>query len=144
MIIDAPPEQVFPYVNSLQKTETWSPWIDRDPEVRLTYDGPDAGVGNKVSWTSEHPQVGTGSQEIVESTPNEWVSSVLDFGPMGTADAYFELAPDGGNSTEITWGFNMDAGLNPVERYMGLLMDRWVGGDYEAGLAKLKSVVERG
>ena len=98
----------------------------------------------RQSWTSEHPQVGTGSQEIVESTPNEWVSSVLDFGPMGTADAYFELAPDGGNSTEITWGFNMDAGLNPVERYMGLLMDRWVGGDYEAGLAKLKSVVERG
>ena len=25
---------------------------------------------------------------------------------------------------------------------MGLMMDRWVGGDYETGLANLKSVVE--
>lgn len=141
-VIDAPTDEVFPYVNALQKTEAWSPWIERDPDIQLTYSGPNDGVGNKVSWTSEHPEVGSGSQEIVESNPNDWVASVLDFGPMGTADAYFELTAVADAQTEITWGFTMDAGLNPIERYMGLMMDRWVGGDYEAGLARLKALAE--
>jgi hypothetical protein len=33
-------------------------------------------------------------------------------------------------------------GMNPVGRYMGLMMDRWVGGDYERGLLQLKAQVE--
>ena len=33
-------------------------------------------------------------------------------------------------------------GLNPIGRLMGLMMDRWIGGDYEKGLAALKQVCE--
>jgi hypothetical protein len=35
-------------------------------------------------------------------------------------------------------------GVNPVGRWMGLMMDRWVGADYERGLANLKALVEGG
>ena len=63
--IDAPPEEIFPYVNSMQETPKWSPWLDRDPDTQLTYDGPEAGVGNAMTWVSEHPQVGSGKQVIV-------------------------------------------------------------------------------
>ncbi len=141
--IDAAPEAVFPYVNSLKEGEKWSPWLARDPEIQLTYEGPEAGVGNKLTWASEHPQVGNGIQEITASTENERVEMALDFGPMGTANAHFDLAANG-EATDVTWGFTTDLGLNPMARWMGLMMDRWVGGDYETGLGNLKALVESG
>ncbi|MCG7520487.1 SRPBCC family protein [Ruegeria sp. Ofav3-42] len=139
--IDAPASAIFPYVNSMQETEKWSPWLSRDPETQLSYSGPEAGVGNTLNWTSEHPQVGTGSQEIVESVPDQTVKTALDFGPMGTAQASFDLRPEG-DQTQVTWGFESDLGMNPMSRWMGLMMDNWVGGDYERGLTNLKALVE--
>ncbi len=139
--IEAPPEAIFPYVNSMQATAEWSPWLSLDPEVELTYSGPEAGVGNTLSWSSENRRVGVGTQEITASVENERVETALDFGPMGTADAYFVLEP-AGEATTVTWGFDSDLGMNPMARWMGLMMDGMVGGDYEAGLANLKAVVE--
>ncbi|SLN62595.1 Polyketide cyclase / dehydrase and lipid transport [Falsiruegeria litorea R37] len=141
--INAPANAVFPHVNSMQATEAWSPWLSRDPETKLSYSGPDTGVGNTLSWMSEHPQVGSGTQEIVESIENQLVRTELDFGPMGTATATFDLQPEG-TGTKVTWGFQSDLGLNPISRWMGLMMDDWVGSDYETGLANLKVVVESG
>ena len=139
--IDAPPATIFPLVNSMQETEKWSPWLSRDPETKLAYSGPQAGVGNTLNWSSDNPQVGTGSQEIVESVENRQVRTALDFGPMGTASASFVLQPKG-QSTQVTWGFTSDLGLNPMSRWMGLMMDSWVGNDYERGLENLKALVE--
>ncbi len=141
--INAGPEAIFPHINSLEAGGNWSPWLSRDPEIQLTYEGPKMGVGNKLTWTSDHPQVGNGSQEIVSSVENERVELALDFGGQGTADAFFQLVPDG-DATNVTWGFTTDMGMNPIGRWMGLMMDKWIGADYEAGLANLKSVVEGG
>lgn len=139
--IEAPAADVFPHVNSMQATEAWSPWLGRDPATKLTYSGPEAGVGNKLEWSSENPQVGSGTQVITASEDNKRVATALDFGDMGTAEAEFLLVEDSGKTT-ITWGFKSDMGSNPVGRWMGLMMDGWVGGDYEAGLANLKKLVE--
>lgn len=140
--INAPAEAIFPYVNSMQETEKWSPWLSRDPETKLSYSGPEAGVGNTLNWASEHPQVGTGSQEVIESVQNQTVKTALDFGPMGKATASFVLQPKG-EETQVTWGFESDLGLNPMSRWMGLMMDKWVGTDYERGLENLKALVEK-
>ena len=139
--IDAPATVIFPYVNSMQETEKWSPWLSRDPETKLIYSGPEAGVGNTLNWSSDHEQVGTGTQEIVESIENQVVKTALDFGPMGTASALFVLQPEG-DQTQISWGFESNLGMNPMMRWMGLMMDKWVGGDYERGLENLKELVE--
>ena len=139
--INAAPPAVFAQVNALQAGENWSPWLDRDPDVQLTYSGPDSGVGNKLQWASDHPQVGNGTQEIIASTENTRVETALDFGDMGTAQAWFALAPDGA-ATTLTWGLKTDMGNNPIGRYMGLMMDRWVGADYEKGLNNLKTLIE--
>ena len=37
-----------------------------------------------------------------------------------------------------------DLGNNPIARYVGLMFDKWIGGDYEKGLARLKQVMEQG
>jgi len=73
--IEAAPEEIFPHLNSLQKFAEWSPWTKIDPEMKVNYSGPETGVGNKMAWVSEMREVGTGSQEIVDSVVNERVST---------------------------------------------------------------------
>jgi hypothetical protein len=96
-----------------------------------------------MTWSSDNPDVGSGSQVITVSVPNEQVESDLDFGDMGAAKAWLTLVPEGAG-TKVTWGLNTDMGNNPIGRWMGLMMDRWVGADYERGLGKLKTLVEGG
>lgn len=139
--ISAPPGAIFPHLNSMQATAEWSPWLAIDPDNKLTYSGPEAGVGNKLEWASEHPQVGAGSQEITLSQQDERIETALDFGDMGLAKADF-LLEDMGGSTKVTWNLHTDMGAGPIGRWMGLMMDSWVGADYEKGLANLKALVE--
>lgn len=139
--IDAAAADVFPHVNSLKAMEAWSPWLSRDPEVKLTYNEVESGDGAAMEWASEQPDVGNGRQEIIESNLNESVVTALDFGEMGLAQAKFLLAEAQG-ATTVTWTLDTDMGAGPMGRWMGLMMDSWVGSDYEAGLANLKALVE--
>lgn len=139
--IEAPAAAVFALVDGFRSFNKWSPWAERDPETEYLFEGPDSGVGAKMSWASQNPQVGTGFQEVTVSEPPERVRTHLDFGSQGTAEAFFELEPvDSG--TAVTWGFDTEFGMNLVSRYMGLMFDNWIGADYEAGLAKLKALAE--
>ncbi|MEM8569495.1 MAG: SRPBCC family protein [Pseudomonadota bacterium] len=139
--IDAPPEAIFPEVNSLQAFSEWSPWAEMDPDMEQTFSGPEEGVGNAMTWSSDDPDLGSGSQVIVESVANERVATDLDFGDMGTAAAWFDLEPND-QGTLVVWGVDLDMGNSPPGRYMGLLMDSIVGADYQIGLQKLKTRVE--
>lgn len=141
IVVDAPPEAVFPHINSLQAFSEWSPWGGYDPDMIVTYSGPDTGVGNVMEWTSDHPSVGNGRQEIVELVENESVRTALDFGEMGLAEAWWRVVPDGDGS-RVIWGLDADMGAGPIGRWFGLMMDRWVGADYERGLAQLQAIVE--
>ena len=139
--VNAPADQVFPHVNSMKATEGWSPWLERDPNVQLTYTGPDEGVGATLAWASDQRDVGVGTQVIVTSETDKRVETDLDFGDMGTAKAAFILDP-AGEGTNVTWTLVTDMGNSPMGRWMGLMMDGLIGPDYEAGLANLKALVE--
>ena len=139
--IDAPAAEVFAKVNGLKAGSDWSPCLSRDPKVNLQYSGPDTGVGAKLEWTPEHHQVGIGKQQIVESIESQNVVTALDFGGQGTALAAFNLVEADGKIT-ITWDLGADMGISPIGHYMGLMMDKWVGGDYEVGLSNLKAMIE--
>lgn len=141
LVVDAAPEAVYPHISSLQAFSEWSPWSSIDPDMVVNFSGPEVGVGNVMEWTSEHPNVGNGRQEILEVVENESVRTALDFGNMGTAEAWWRLAPDG-EGTRVQWGLTADMGGGPVGRWFGLMMDSWVGADYERGLARLQTTVE--
>lgn len=141
VVIDASAEEAFPQINSLQAFSEWSPWGDLDPDMVVEYSGPEEGVGNVMVWTSDNPDVGNGRQEIVEVVENESVRTALDFGDMGTAEAWWRMTPDG-EGTRVVWGLTADMGSGPVGRWFGLMMDSWVGADYELGLSRLQAQVE--
>jgi hypothetical protein len=139
--IAAGPEVIFPILNDLRRFNEWSPWFALDPDAEYRFAGPATGVGARAAWKSERPQVGTGSQEIVASRPPSHVQTHLDFGDRGTALATFNLAASG-SGTRVTWGFDVNFGYDVLGRWMGLMFDRWIGRDYEAGLSNLKDLVE--
>ncbi len=140
--IAAPPAAVFPQVNSLKSFTAWSPWQAMDPAMTQSFEGPEAGVGARMAWASK--VVGDGTQEIVASEPDRRVENRLTFSGMPPSTAVFALEP-AGSGTKVTWTLMSDMGLNPAARWMGVLfLDRWVGADFERGLASLKARAEGG
>src|SRR5215212_10157571 len=65
-VITAPASIIFPHVNDFKKMDAWSPWLKCDPNVKVTHEGPPAGVGAIESWDG-NKNVGSGRMTIVES-----------------------------------------------------------------------------
>lgn len=142
IVIDAAPATVFTVLNGFGPFNRWSPWADIDPAAKTAYEGPAIGVGAKMSW-SGNAEVGTGSQEIVESTPHSHIKVRLGFGDFpGTFSATYALREEGAG-TRVIWAFDGDYGGSIMGRYFGLLSDTMIGPDYEKGLARLKTFVEQ-
>ncbi len=142
--IAAPPEKVFPYLNSVKRfSDEWSPWTGKDPAAKHVFSGPAEGVGAKHAWEGHPRTVGSGTMEITLSEPNRRVSSHLAFQGRGEAEAGWTIEDLGGGRVRVTWDFEADNGNNPVARLFGRMMERFLGPDYEQGLAKLKSLCEQ-
>jgi len=139
--INATPSSIFEEMNSLQSLDQWNPWSKIDPEMTQTFEGPDTGVGSKVSWQSNNTDVGDGSQEIVESIADEKVRVELYIGDLGPNYADLTLSTTEGG-TLVTWAYEGDMGNNPFVRYVGLVLDGMLGSKYEEGLNNLKDLVE--
>lgn len=141
--IDAPASDIYPLVANLEANQKWSPWADLDPDAQYIYNEVESGIGARMEWSSDSPDVGNGTMEITEVTENEALTVALDFGDMGGGTAFWEFS-ESGDVTTATWRLVADMGAGPIGRWIGLKMDDWVGADYERGLANLKAVVEGG
>ena len=139
--IAAPPDKVFAIVGDFRRFNEFSPWAELDPNIKYTFEGPVSGVGQKMRWTSENPDVGRGSQTIIEYDPPNYAAAELDFGMPGKSVASWDLVPST-TGTKATWGFKSDLDGIPA-KWVGLMFDRWIGADYEKGLAKLKAAAEK-
>ncbi len=140
--MNATPDQIFPFLNSSQKANDWMPWKDSDPSVRMTYSGPAEGVGSISTWEGDG-QMGTGKAEVIESIPGKSVKTQLTYTkPMEMSQlAEISLAPQT-DGTLVRWSVTGEN--NFIGRFFCLFMnmDKMVGGEFEKGLAKLKSIVE--
>lgn len=141
--IAAPPAVVFGHVNNLKQWNDWSPWAKRDPNMKTTYEGPESGEGAVYAWAGNQ-EVGEGRMTITASRPAEAVEMKLEFlKPMeATNEVEFKFAPEG-DQTRVTW--SMLGRNNFVGKAFCLFMDmdKMVGGDFEKGLADLKTISEK-
>ena len=144
IVVNKSVEEVFAYLKLLKNQDNWSPWAQKDPNMKKTLTGVDGEVGCISAWESDHKQVGSGEQEIISITDNKEIAAQLRFlKPFkSTSDAYTRVS-EVESGTKVTWGFS---GKNkfPVSIMMLCMnMEKAVGGDFEQGLAKLKSVLEK-
>lgn len=142
IVIDAPAQRIFPHINSMRAFHAWSPWTDVDPSTRYEFEGPEQGVGSRMTWSSGDDRVGEGSQEISASDPAQRVETQLVFGDKGNGVATFLLEPEG-ESTRVRWQFRTQFGWDLFGRYVGLMLDSMIGASYDKGLRKLKMLIEK-
>jgi len=141
-VIDAPPEQIFPFIEDFRKHVLWSPYEQFDPSMSRIYSGPDNGKGAVYEWHGKG-KAGKGRMEIAHTSAPLMAVIRLDFvRPFETQNIVeFTLRPEG-SSTSVSWAMR---GANPyIAKLIRLVfnMDRLVGKDFETGLAKLKALAE--
>ena len=140
-VIKARPEVVFAQVADLREWKNWGVWFERDPQMQITYSENTAAVGGWSEWKSKSQ--GNGKATLTRLTPSTEAEYSLQFEGMGFASqGSFTLTP-GNGGVRVVWADTGDLGLNPVSRWFGLFLDRMIGPDFAAGLAKLRSFCEK-
>ncbi|MEO5629472.1 MAG: SRPBCC family protein [Thermomonas sp.] len=135
---------VFDTLNSLRRFKSWNPLVLRDPRVKMTYSGPDAGVGARLDYSSTNDRIGDGSWEITESVPREKIGYDIENIERGSNKrTAFTFKPTGRNNrnVEIIQTFDVDYGWDLIGRYAGLYVARHVGDDMKLGLARIVTML---
>jgi uncharacterized protein YndB with AHSA1/START domain len=142
VIVQAPPDKIFPMINDLRNWKRWEPQ-DADPTMKRTFSGPDYGVGAASDWSGEG-RTGAGRMTISESKPLQSVTIDVDWRRPFTVRNVnqFTLEPDG-TGTRVTWSM-----YGPNVYLMKVMsvftdMDRMMGKHFEEGLQNLKTVAEK-
>ena len=140
--IAAPAPAVFAQVNDFHKWDAWNPWAKLDPAMKQAYAGAPAGIGAIYTWAG-NSEVGEGRMTLTESRPSDLVRIRLEFlKPFATTStAEFSFKPEG-DHTAVTWSMTGKVNFMAKVVHLFMDMDRMIGGNFEKGLAQLKSVVE--
>ena len=140
--IQAPPAPVFALINNMRQFNTWNPYSLKDPEMKGSYRGPEAGPGAAYDFAGK--KSGSGSVEILQATAPSEVKMRLDMSAPFKAQNIitFSLRAQD-DATLATWAME---GPSPfLGKFMGVLfsMDKMIGKDFEDGLAGLKASAEK-
>ncbi len=140
--IKAPPEKIAAVLGDFHGWQAWSPWEKMDPAMKRNYGGAEKGKGATYAWEG-NSKVGQGRMEMTDATASR-VALDLDFlKPFETHNkVVFTLVPKG-EATEVTWMMQGPVPYIAKVCTMFFDMDSMVGKDFEAGLANLKSVMEK-
>jgi len=141
--VNAPAEKVFPLIADFHQWLNWSPWEGRDPALKRTYSGAERGKGAVYAWEG-NKNVGSGRMEILEAATPSKIVIKLDFLKPFEAHntAEFTMLPQGA-ATSVVWVMHGPAPFMSKLMQVFMSFDNMIGKDFEAGLAKLKTISER-
>ena len=143
--INKPRSDVFSYAKMLKNQNDWGPWVKQDPNIKLNYKGNDGEPGFVSAWESNMENVGVGEQEIKKIDEGKRIDSELRFKKPfeSTSQAYMTMEDAGPNATKVRWGLSgsMSRPMNLILLVMD--MDKEIGKDFDAGLANLKTILEK-
>jgi uncharacterized protein YndB with AHSA1/START domain len=139
--IAAPAATVYPLIAAPAAWKDWSEWNRRDPQMKITYDGPASGTG--AGWRWESTTEGNGEMTFTKAVPEQRIDYTLRFPDLGMQSTGQFLLEPAAAGVRVTWTNEGEMDRNPVNRWVALFMDRLVGPDFEAGLANLKALAER-
>lgn len=144
MVMNAPAAEIFAQVNELQKWAAWSPWDDLDPNMKMTFEGPAAGVGAVTRWDG-NAQAGKGAMTITESVPDQKVTYRLDFEKpfKSTALSDMTFEPQGSSGTLVKWSMYGDNTFPGKIISLFIDCEKMMAEQYDKGLTSLKAVVEQ-
>jgi hypothetical protein len=139
-----PMATVYDLYNGFSRFKDWNPLVRYDPRMHTEVSGPEFGVGAKFAYSSQDKVVGSGSWEIVESTPGEIVRYKLVNDSRGNDKSMivtFERTGQNNKNVKITQEYKVNYGWDLLGRYAGLYVSRNVGDDVKRGLDKFSSLL---
>lgn len=138
IVINKPAGLIYKQLNNFKNWEPWSPFQAADPEMVVTYEGPDQGTGSTMRWTSK--KSGNGYMTITESIPYSKVISDLDFGMKGAKNVF--LLDEEQQGTKVTWEVDIEGLSYPMGKYLGMMVPGMMQVVFKQGLEKMKEIVE--
>jgi len=143
--INKPKSEVFDYVKLLKNQENFSVWANRDPQMKKDYRGTDGTVGFVSMWDSKMKDVGKGEQEITKLIDGQLIDYELRFiEPFAsTSSAYMIFESVSETQTKVKWGFTGKMKYPTNLLLLTMNMEGMIGKDFQDGLNKLKSILEK-
>ena len=140
--IKASPEKISAYLTDFKQWAAWSPWEEKDPAMQRSFSGAASGKGAIYGWEG-NKNVGTGRMEVLDVQPQK-VTIKLDFlAPFEAHNTAEYTMQAEGDSTKVTWAMFGPANYMSKVMTTVMSMEKMVGPDFEAGLAKLKAAAEK-
>ena len=142
MTVAAPAQEVFAQIDDFHRWQAWSPWAERDPKAKTSFQGPSSGKGAVFAWSGNN-EVGEGRMTLMESQPGALVKIRTDFVKPFTGTSYsdFTLKPDG-DGTSLTWSMSGQNDFIGKAICLFVSMDKVLGGEMAKGLAGIKRIAE--
>lgn len=141
IVVNAKPEQVFPYLNNPTEWEKWNAWNKTyDPTMIRLYGGPLTGKGAYQEWNGD--KVGMVKVHFIESTPPiQLYYKQLIKGEEFETIGIFSLEPleDG---TLVVWHQKARVADDLYNRYRGFFIKMKTEAETEQSLLSLKELFE--
>jgi effector-binding domain-containing protein len=141
IVINADQQKVMSALSDFKYyTANWSPWTEKDPQMKMTFEGEAGKPGHKYSWEG-NDKVGKGSQEIAAITSDSIYQKLNLITWHAEPDVYLTAKPEG-NGTKVSWTIIMKNGFFGRGMSLFMSMEKMMAPDFEHGLDKLKTAVE--
>ncbi|WP_370478369.1 SRPBCC family protein [Tamlana flava] len=140
-VIQAPASVVFNKVNDFKNWPSFSPWLEQEPNAKLTYGEKTAGVDGSYAWSGE--VLGEGSMKTLDVIENELIAQHINFIKPFESESdinwIFEPTDEG---TRVTWQMSgkQDFMTKMFTTFAGSI-EQMTGPDFERGLFKLDSII---
>ena len=143
LAVKAPAGAIYPLIADFHRWTGWSPYEERDPDMKRTFGGAAQGKGATYAWDG-NKDIGAGRMEILEANVPSKLRIKLDFErPFeGHNTAEFTFVPQG-DATLVTWAMYGPAPFMSKVMQVFINMDTMIGKDFETGLASLKKLAEK-
>lgn len=139
--IKAEAAQIYAQVDDLKNWEKWSPFLESDPTMEITYEGPQNGVNAQMTWKS--PDLGNGKLIITKTILNKSILTKISFDNDSEAEGEWQFMELGKDSVRVTWATHINKLGYPFGRIFGLFIEKQMSPFLNRGLKNLKRITEK-
>lgn len=139
VVIDAPPEQIFSYVEDFRVWQKWSSFAE--PERKLSFEGADRGKGAVLEWAGGD-DAGRGRMTIVDSRPGEALEIELEFlEPIRSGHTMILTFEPVDGGTRVEWSIHTEISA-PIKIFVpDGPMAEMIGDEPDTSLNRLAALV---
>jgi len=138
--VEAPAAVLYNHVIDFKNWESWSPWVEKEPDLKISYPEQTKGVGGSYSWVGKD---GLGNMKTVATLANSSIDQELQFEDYHPSKISWSFEPTEDNKTTVTWKMNGEKTPFMFKAFAAVSggFDAMIGPDFERGLEKLDSIV---